>query len=121
MKKRRRFAIKVSLIFPLLMFIALLIPEVTYLKSETIVAKSVLNRADIRLEEKELFVKLDHKKQLEEKTYVHSWKKNGWKLIWQDEFNKEEINEEKWNMENWAAEKNNELQFYTPNNVSVED
>ncbi|MDG5786355.1 glycoside hydrolase family 16 protein [Evansella sp. AB-P1] len=53
--------------------------------------------------------------------YVHPVKKEGWELIWQDEFEFKELNKDKWNVENWAAEKNNELQFYTPNNVVVED
>ena len=53
--------------------------------------------------------------------YYHSLKKEGWQLIWQDEFEKDELDLTKWNTENWAAEKNNELQFYTPYNVTSEN
>ncbi|MFA9558160.1 family 16 glycosylhydrolase [Evansella sp. AB-rgal1] len=58
----------------------------------------------------------------EDKTdYFHEAKKEGWNLIWQDEFERNELDENKWNTEYWAAEKNNELQFYTPNNVRVSE
>ncbi|MBU9711534.1 glycoside hydrolase family 16 protein [Bacillus tamaricis] len=53
--------------------------------------------------------------------YYHSFKKDGWELIWQDEFEKEFLDEKKWNTEDWAAEKNKELQFYTSDNVLVDD
>lgn len=46
---------------------------------------------------------------------------NGWVLIWQDEFESNCLDSSKWNIEDWAAEKNNELQYYSPNNVKVED
>jgi len=46
---------------------------------------------------------------------------NGWALIWQDEFEGNCLDFSKWNVEDWAAEKNNELQYYSPNNVKVED
>ncbi|ADU29693.1 glycoside hydrolase family 16 protein [Evansella cellulosilytica] len=55
----------------------------------------------------------------EDKEYFHEFKKEGWTLIWKDEFQNDQIDETKWNSENWAAEKNNELQFYTPENVHV--
>ncbi|WP_339263228.1 glycoside hydrolase family 16 protein [Solibacillus sp. FSL W7-1472] len=44
-----------------------------------------------------------------------------WVLIWQDEFEDNCININNWNIEDFAAEKNNELQYYTSNNVKVED
>ncbi|WP_424769317.1 glycoside hydrolase family 16 protein [Paenibacillus sp. sgz302251] len=44
-----------------------------------------------------------------------------WKLIWQDEFENNCLDPSKWNIEDWSAEKNNELQYYSPNNVKVED
>lgn len=44
-----------------------------------------------------------------------------WQLIWHDEFNNECLDLTKWSPEDWAAEKNNELQYYTPDNVKVED
>jgi len=44
-----------------------------------------------------------------------------WKLVWQDEFEDDVLDVSKWNLEDWAAEKNNELQYYSPNNVRVED
>ena len=45
---------------------------------------------------------------------------NGWDLIWHDEFENNCLDSGKWNIENWAAEKNNELQYYSPNNIKVE-
>lgn len=48
-------------------------------------------------------------------------KKDGWKLIWQDEFEKNQLSSHLWNLEYWPAEKNNELQYYTPDNVAVDD
>ncbi|MFC4409953.1 family 16 glycosylhydrolase [Chungangia koreensis] len=47
--------------------------------------------------------------------------KSDWVLLWSDEFNSDCLDMEKWNMEDWAALKNNELQYYSPNNVQVED
>lgn len=44
-----------------------------------------------------------------------------WDLIWQDEFENNCLDSDNWNIEDWAAEKNNELQYYSPNNVKVED
>lgn len=44
-----------------------------------------------------------------------------WELIWNDEFNNDCLDEDKWTIEDWAAIKNNELQYYSPNNVKVED
>lgn len=44
-----------------------------------------------------------------------------WDLIWQDEFENNCLSLSNWNIEDWAAEKNNELQYYSPNNVKVED
>ncbi|WP_285889729.1 glycoside hydrolase family 16 protein [Neobacillus niacini] len=46
---------------------------------------------------------------------------DGWVLVWQDEFEGNCLDSSKWNLEDWAAEKNNELQYYSPNNVKVED
>lgn len=45
----------------------------------------------------------------------------GWELIWHDEFEDHALNRSKWTTENWAAEKNNELQFYTPQNIMLEN
>lgn len=52
------------------------------------------------------------------------WVREGWTLIWQDEFEEESVDPEKWVMEigghGWG---NNEKQFYTdfPENVRLED
>jgi beta-glucanase (GH16 family) len=46
---------------------------------------------------------------------------DGWVLLWHDEFEGNCLDTSKWNLEDWAAEKNNELQYYSPNNVKVED
>lgn len=42
-------------------------------------------------------------------------------MIWQDDFENNCLNPNNWNLEDWAAEKNNELQYYSPNNVKVEN
>lgn len=44
-----------------------------------------------------------------------------WDLIWQDEFENNCLDSSNWQIEDWAAEKNNELQYYSPNNVKVDD
>lgn len=44
-----------------------------------------------------------------------------WVLVWEEHFNGSELNQEDWNIENWPSNKNNELQYYTPNNILVED
>ncbi|MBD7984498.1 glycoside hydrolase family 16 protein [Sporosarcina sp. Sa2YVA2] len=44
-----------------------------------------------------------------------------WLLVWHDEFTNDCIDNSKWNLENWDAEKNNELQYYIPENVVVEE
>ncbi len=44
-----------------------------------------------------------------------------WQLVWSDEFSGDCLDPLKWTPEDWAAEKNNELQYYTPSNVQVSD
>lgn len=44
-----------------------------------------------------------------------------WELIWQDEFENNCLDSSRWNIEDWAAQKNNELQYYSPNNVRVQN
>ncbi|WP_245579706.1 glycoside hydrolase family 16 protein [Alteribacter aurantiacus] len=44
-----------------------------------------------------------------------------WRLIWNDEFDGDSLDKTRWNIEYWPAEKNNELQYYTPNNVKVDN
>lgn len=46
---------------------------------------------------------------------------NGWRLIWADEFDDVAATLDKWTMEDMAVEQNNELQYYSPNNVKIED
>ncbi|MGM0902164.1 MAG: glycoside hydrolase family 16 protein [Bacillota bacterium] len=45
----------------------------------------------------------------------------GWESVWEDDFNGAGLDHYKWNIVDWAAEKNEELQYYSPNNVKVED
>lgn len=52
---------------------------------------------------------------------ISNAKQDGWVLIWQDEFENNCLDSSKWSIEDWAAEKNNEQQYYSPNNVKVED
>ena len=42
-----------------------------------------------------------------------------WKIIWEDNFDDPSLSTAKWNIIDWAAEKNNELEYYTPDNVSL--
>ncbi|WP_171016922.1 glycoside hydrolase family 16 protein [Pseudalkalibacillus caeni] len=44
-----------------------------------------------------------------------------WKLVWHDEFNAKELDQTKWNKVFWESEKNEELQYYIPENVFVKD
>lgn len=44
-----------------------------------------------------------------------------WQLVWSDEFNGHCLDSDKWTPEDWAAEKNNELQYYTAANAEVQD
>ena len=44
---------------------------------------------------------------------------NGWKLIWADEFDDIAVTLEKWTIEDLVANQNNELQYYSTNNVKV--
>ncbi len=46
---------------------------------------------------------------------------SGWKIVWSDEFSGDCLDPSKWSAEDWPAEKNNELQYYTPSNVEVRD
>lgn len=46
---------------------------------------------------------------------------DGWQLIWHEEFNESFLNQSKWSAEDWAAEKNNELQYYRPDNLMLEN
>ncbi|QED46832.1 glycoside hydrolase family 16 protein [Cytobacillus dafuensis] len=45
---------------------------------------------------------------------------NGWELVWEEDFEGFHLDQSKWNIEEWAAEKNNELQFYSHQNLNVE-
>ncbi|MBP7460033.1 MAG: glycoside hydrolase family 16 protein [Candidatus Delongbacteria bacterium] len=47
--------------------------------------------------------------------------KNGWKLIWQDEFNGKKLDGKKWNVLLREQSKHNELQYYVPDEVYVEN
>lgn len=42
-----------------------------------------------------------------------------WEMVWEDNFDDSILNTTKWNVVDWAAEKNNELEYYTPNNISL--
>lgn len=44
-----------------------------------------------------------------------------WKLIWNDEFDGAELDHTKWNVINHKSEINEELQYYSPDEVYVED
>ena len=44
---------------------------------------------------------------------------NGWRLVWADEFDDVEITIKNWTIEDLVAKQNNELQYYSTNNVKV--
>ena len=52
---------------------------------------------------------------------IEDLNQDNWTLIWLDEFENNCLDSSNWNIENWAAEKNNELQYYSPNNIIVEN
>ena len=47
--------------------------------------------------------------------------KEGWKLVWHDEFNGRKLASEKWNVLTREQSKHNELQYYLPDEVYVEN
>jgi beta-glucanase (GH16 family) len=47
--------------------------------------------------------------------------KAGWKLIWQDEFNGQAVDSAKWNILLREQSKHNELQYYVPDEVYIEN
>ncbi len=46
---------------------------------------------------------------------------DGWKLLWNDEFEGDALDLSKWTPEDAALQKNNEAQYYSPENVTVHD
>lgn len=53
--------------------------------------------------------------------YVKLLEAKEWQLIWNDEFNGGAISSKNWNTVDWIANKNNELQYYSPQNVYQEN
>lgn len=47
--------------------------------------------------------------------------REGWALRWQDEFDADGLDWFRWNAQDVASPRNNELQYYTPNEVQVRD
>lgn len=43
-----------------------------------------------------------------------------WKLVWSDEFHSE-TSLSNWNLQDWASDKNEEWQYYSPENITVHD
>ena len=48
-------------------------------------------------------------------------KLEGWYLVWHDEFDGDKVDPAKWRVEDAALVKNNELEYYSPENVYVKD
>lgn len=44
-----------------------------------------------------------------------------WQLFWQDEFDETNLDLNKWNAIDWSSGKNQELQYYKPNNISLKN
>jgi len=47
--------------------------------------------------------------------------KSSWYLVWQDEFNGHKLDTSKWNILTRETSKHDELQYYVPDEVYVED
>lgn len=45
----------------------------------------------------------------------------GWRLVWHDEFDGDTVDDTRWRVEDAALVKNNELQYYAPDEVYLED
>lgn len=45
--------------------------------------------------------------------------RDGWKLVWSDEFDDVSVTLEKWTLVDLVAEQNNELQYYSTNNIKI--
>ena len=43
----------------------------------------------------------------------------GWNLVWHDEFNDDTLNQQYWNSQDAVSPRNDELQYYTPNQIAV--
>jgi len=54
-------------------------------------------------------------------TGCHRQQDNGWQLVWNDEFNRPQLDHSKWNVLIREDSKHNELQYYTPDEVTVEN
>lgn len=52
---------------------------------------------------------------------VNPLNKDGWLLVWHDEFNGPSIDHKKWNVLNEPSPRNNELQYYAPDDVYIKD
>ena len=46
---------------------------------------------------------------------------DGWKMIFNDEFDGTEVDTSKWNVEDWPSGRNEELQYYHPDDVLIRD
>ena len=44
----------------------------------------------------------------------------GWNLVWHDEFNDDTLNPQYWNAQDAPSPRNDELQYYTPNQIAVQ-
>jgi len=64
---------------------------------------------------------MDHTSEFKDSDKVSIFNHDGWELVWHDEFEDSYLDLTKWNIEDWAAQKNNELQYYSPNNVIVKN
>jgi beta-glucanase (GH16 family) len=55
-----------------------------------------------------------------DKTVDQKTKTGQWRLIWSDEFNSESSFDD-WNLQDWPSDKNGEWQYYTPENVKINE
>src|SRR5689334_15175996 len=52
---------------------------------------------------------------------LHAQEQPGWKLVWRDEFNADTLDTQKWSVLLREQSKHNELQYYLPDEVYVQD
>lgn len=50
-----------------------------------------------------------------------AWERAGWDLVWHDEFDGKSIDGSKWTVRDYGDVRNNELQYYTPEEVYIEN
>ncbi|TYR94314.1 glycoside hydrolase family 16 protein [Rossellomorea vietnamensis] len=61
------------------------------------------------------------KEKLKSSSKVNTDLPGGWSLVWSDEFEEPQHLNNLWKLQDWPSFKNNELQYYSPKNVFIQD